>query len=629
MKYAGEIVEVQGGHIVRSIGRKDRHSKVCTSKGPRDRRVRLSAHTAIQFYDVQDRLGYDRPSKAVDWLMKNAKAAIDELVSASIKKAIAKPEASVSASFTLAEPPNSPQDIRGIFTDQNPVFFLNSDLSEQNQRMASRNDVVFGRGQIFTQREPLQSSNLPVFRPWMESMDREAHYPSSSSVGFSGFRIPARIQGEEELDSISYKLSSRSSSSYHYIPRSSTSAWIGVGGHNGHPSTLQTNSCIPVIAFVLFLIFVAIVVTIARLVASCLLHRLQRRRRAVFVDTLTVNHSLQPASAVGLVASAIASLPTFVYSSSDDNNGSESQCAVCLSAVEEGETMRMLPNCKHFFHVKCVDKWLHSHPTCPICRADVKRWHGEAGDGRLLASPTMPERVGGVRGEEWSVAGMMAKEGSSVLMMGSSFGRRMSMGRRQGQVDDVVRDLEMQWLFGETQGVKRCSGRTQGLRWWSGKTHGVKRWSGETQDLRWWSGETQGVKRWSGGTQGIRRWSGGVQGLRWWSGGTQSLRWWSGGTQCLMWWSSITQGVKQWSGGVQGLRWWSGGTQDVKRWSSGVQGLKWWSSGVQGLRWWFGGGSRELRRWSRGSKETRAIFDLSLDSLGLGVPFQEERGIYL
>ncbi|XP_023538474.1 transcription factor TCP4-like [Cucurbita pepo subsp. pepo] len=75
----GEIVEVQGGHIVRSTGRKDRHSKVCTAKGTRDRRVRLSAHTAIQFYDVQDRLGYDRPSKAVDWLIKKAKASIDEL----------------------------------------------------------------------------------------------------------------------------------------------------------------------------------------------------------------------------------------------------------------------------------------------------------------------------------------------------------------------------------------------------------------------------------------------------------------------------------------------------------------------------------------------------------------------
>ncbi|KAL2328133.1 hypothetical protein Fmac_021560 [Flemingia macrophylla] len=75
----GEIVQVEGGHIVRSTGRKDRHSKVYTSKGPRDRRVRLSAHTAIEFYDVQDRLGYDRPSKAVDWLIKKAKPSIDKL----------------------------------------------------------------------------------------------------------------------------------------------------------------------------------------------------------------------------------------------------------------------------------------------------------------------------------------------------------------------------------------------------------------------------------------------------------------------------------------------------------------------------------------------------------------------
>ncbi|KAJ4827757.1 hypothetical protein Tsubulata_019610 [Turnera subulata] len=75
----GEIIQVQGGHIVRSTGRKDRHSKVYTAKGPRDRRVRLSAHTAIEFYDVQDRLGYDRPSKAVDWLIKKAKSSIDTL----------------------------------------------------------------------------------------------------------------------------------------------------------------------------------------------------------------------------------------------------------------------------------------------------------------------------------------------------------------------------------------------------------------------------------------------------------------------------------------------------------------------------------------------------------------------
>lgn len=64
---------------VRPTGTKDRHSKVRTAKGLRDRRVRLSAPTAIQFFDVQDRLGFDQPSKAVDWLIKKARAAIDEL----------------------------------------------------------------------------------------------------------------------------------------------------------------------------------------------------------------------------------------------------------------------------------------------------------------------------------------------------------------------------------------------------------------------------------------------------------------------------------------------------------------------------------------------------------------------
>jgi hypothetical protein len=64
---------------VKATGGKDRHSKVYTSKGVRDRRVRLSVPTAIQFYDLQDRLGFDQPSKAVEWLINAASAAIDDL----------------------------------------------------------------------------------------------------------------------------------------------------------------------------------------------------------------------------------------------------------------------------------------------------------------------------------------------------------------------------------------------------------------------------------------------------------------------------------------------------------------------------------------------------------------------
>ncbi|XP_068655698.1 transcription factor TCP24-like [Aristolochia californica] len=67
--------------VSRASGGKDRHSKVITAKGLRDRRVRLSVSTAIQFYDLQDRLGYDQPSKAVEWLIKKAADSIAELPS--------------------------------------------------------------------------------------------------------------------------------------------------------------------------------------------------------------------------------------------------------------------------------------------------------------------------------------------------------------------------------------------------------------------------------------------------------------------------------------------------------------------------------------------------------------------
>lgn len=64
---------------VRSSTTKDRHSKVNTVKGHRDRRVRLALSTAIQLYNLQDRLGLDQPSKVIDWLMSKAKFSIDEL----------------------------------------------------------------------------------------------------------------------------------------------------------------------------------------------------------------------------------------------------------------------------------------------------------------------------------------------------------------------------------------------------------------------------------------------------------------------------------------------------------------------------------------------------------------------
>ncbi|KAI3688812.1 hypothetical protein L2E82_46660 [Cichorium intybus] len=72
----------QNPRIVRvsqAFGGKDRHSKVWTVKGVRDRRIRLSAPTAIQLYHLQDQLGLTQPSKVIDWLLDVTKDDIDKL----------------------------------------------------------------------------------------------------------------------------------------------------------------------------------------------------------------------------------------------------------------------------------------------------------------------------------------------------------------------------------------------------------------------------------------------------------------------------------------------------------------------------------------------------------------------
>ncbi|XP_045807729.1 transcription factor TCP1-like [Trifolium pratense] len=60
-------------------GKKDRHSKIHTSQGLRDRRVRLSSEIARKFFDLQDMLEFDKPSNTLEWLFTQSDTAIKEL----------------------------------------------------------------------------------------------------------------------------------------------------------------------------------------------------------------------------------------------------------------------------------------------------------------------------------------------------------------------------------------------------------------------------------------------------------------------------------------------------------------------------------------------------------------------
>jgi hypothetical protein len=62
-----------------AVVKKDRHSKIYTSQGLRDRRVRLSIDIARKFFDLQDMLGFDKASTTLDWLLTKSRKEIEEV----------------------------------------------------------------------------------------------------------------------------------------------------------------------------------------------------------------------------------------------------------------------------------------------------------------------------------------------------------------------------------------------------------------------------------------------------------------------------------------------------------------------------------------------------------------------
>ncbi|EXB75600.1 RING-H2 finger protein ATL11 [Morus notabilis] len=81
----------------------------------------------------------------------------------------------------------------------------------------------------------------------------------------------------------------------------------------------------------------------------------------------------------GLDPDNIETFPTFVYKTVKGHKiGKGSlECAVCLNEFEDSETLRLIPKCDHVFHLDCIDVWLVSHATCPVCRANLIPKPGE------------------------------------------------------------------------------------------------------------------------------------------------------------------------------------------------------------------------------------------------------------
>ncbi|CAI8588319.1 unnamed protein product [Vicia faba] len=128
-----------------------------------------------------------------------------------------------------------------------------------------------------------------------------------------------------------------------------------------------------VIFQIIFLVSIAFVVSsVYHLIAICLCHR----GRTTNENQLQPPHHAATRSLEERTTSSVPvvhRIPTHKYHKRDkvdavsDDEGDT--CAVCLGDFEEGEELRTMPECLHSFHVPCIDTWLHSHSSCPICRA--------------------------------------------------------------------------------------------------------------------------------------------------------------------------------------------------------------------------------------------------------------------
>ncbi|XP_051121529.1 RING-H2 finger protein ATL74-like [Andrographis paniculata] len=89
-------------------------------------------------------------------------------------------------------------------------------------------------------------------------------------------------------------------------------------------------------------------------------------------------------------------IPVRVYGSGERVGSTD--CPICLAEFVDGEKIRVLPECRHCFHARCVDVWLTAHASCPTCRRVlVAETAGNApaiGDAPATAAGAFSDEVG-------------------------------------------------------------------------------------------------------------------------------------------------------------------------------------------------------------------------------------------
>ncbi|OMO58183.1 Zinc finger, RING-type [Corchorus capsularis] len=146
----------------------------------------------------------------------------------------------------------------------------------------------------------------------------------------------------------------------------------------------------------------------------------RRRYRSGPLDTFSLSSDSDPlhassASRKGLDPTTIRSLPVYSYLHGNAAKYHQVDCAICLTEFQEMDCVKLIPNCKHVFHVECIDTWLSSHLSCPVCRGT--RFFETKGCGEL-----------GVKQESISLGvseSSAVSIGDTCIMLGSATASRV------------------------------------------------------------------------------------------------------------------------------------------------------------------------------------------------------------
>ncbi|CAH9052219.1 unnamed protein product [Cuscuta europaea] len=140
------------------------------------------------------------------------------------------------------------------------------------------------------------------------------------------------------------------------------------------PPELMLNS----LAALIILSFIGLVIIICFIIAIYARCCTTEQRMSIEFtegDSRRRRRRLRRSTAYGLDPHFIDTFPTFLYSDVKGlkvgGKAAPLECVVCLNEFEDDDSLRLLPTCSHVFHPVCIDGWLASHVTCPVCRTNL------------------------------------------------------------------------------------------------------------------------------------------------------------------------------------------------------------------------------------------------------------------